>query len=132
MSETLTSHITDDNIKSVRNLIKMKQSSDPFYATGNQVTNTITDIDHFPYTRYYRGVYNSSKPVVFEREAGWRPLHNGCYTANFPNKQDAYPNHCFASACSTVFPCYPEYQVRYADSEALAIQLNSACIVQYR
>ena len=30
----------------------------PYYATKNSVTKTMTDMDHFPYTRYFRGVYN--------------------------------------------------------------------------
>jgi hypothetical protein len=39
----------------------------------------VNDMDHHPYTRCFRGVYYSSEPIVMEREAGWRPLHNKCY-----------------------------------------------------
>ena len=132
MSQNLTEHINYDNVKNVRRLIAKKQSCFPFLATEPQATSAITDMDHFPYTRFYRGNPNSSRPTVFEREAGWRPTNNQCYKALLRPTEEGYPNHCFSSACSTVFPCYPSYQQKFADKEALDIQLNSACIVQYR
>jgi hypothetical protein len=132
MSETLTSHITNNSINSVRKMINKKQRSDPFYATESNIANVITDMDHFPYTRFYRGRYDSTNPIVFEREAGWRPNNNTCYTPNYTIPEQPYPNHCFSGSCSVVFPCYPEYQTKYADKESLDIQLNSACVVQYR
>ncbi len=51
----------------------------PYYATKNSITHTMTDMDHFPYTRYFRGVYNQSKPVVMDREAGFRARQDNCY-----------------------------------------------------
>ena len=51
----------------------------PYYATKNSVTKTMTDMDHFPYTRYFRGVYNESNPVVMDREAGFRERQDHCY-----------------------------------------------------
>lgn len=132
MSQTLTQHMNTQNVTNVRNLITKKQSCYPFLATEADALSAITDMDHFPYTRFYRGNPHSSRPTVFEREAGWRPANNQCYQPNIRHIEQGYPNHCYSSACSTVFPCYPSYQQKFADKEALDVQLNSACIVQYR
>lgn len=126
-----TKKITDNNVLSVRKQISLKQGCDPFFATINDAESVITDMDHFPYTRFFRGVYYSSDPVVLEREAGWRPQNNQCYKYGCAG-EGPYPNHCFESACSVVYPCYPQYLRKYSDRQALDVQLNRACIVQYR
>lgn len=96
--------------------------------------NTMTDMDVFPYPRYFRGSYLSETPIVMDREAGWRPVENKCYSINLPEPdiRNEYPNHCFQTATSTVYPCYPDYLRKYADTEAMAIMINKACIPQYR
>ena len=128
---TLTKKINDKNVQSVRYQIHQKQQSQPFFGTINDAESIITDMDHFPYTRFYRGVYNSSDPLVFEREAGWRPLRDSCYKSSC-NTKTPYPNHCYEVACSTVYPCHPKILHRYSDRDALNVQTNNACIIQYR
>lgn len=129
---TLTKHITDNNVSSVRDQIHLKQGCQPFFGTSTEAKKVVTDMDHFPYSRFFRGVYYSSDPVVFERESGWRAERDPCYGSAGCRRQDPYPNHCFESACSTVYPCYPQYLTKYADRDALNVQLNRSCIVQYR
>jgi hypothetical protein len=124
--------VTDSNISFVRKQIQLKQGHEPYYGTINQTSAILTDMDHFPYTRFYRGVPDSSKPIIYEREAGWRPQRDSCYNVNKCQQSNNYPNHCFESACSTVYPCYPEYLQKQSDRNALNVQLNRACIVQYR
>ena len=106
----------------------------PYYATVKEAGEVLTDYDTFPYPRWFRGVYDSPVPIVAEREAGWRPRHDSCYKMEKPCSEVAskYPNHCMQSACSTVYPCYPQQMSRYADKAALDVELNNACIVQYR
>lgn len=128
----LTTYITNQNIDSVRYQIAMKQGNNPYYGTVDSAASVITDMDNYPYNRFFRGEYNSPNPIVFEREAGWRPVHNTCYTNLHNSEQSPYPNHCFEGACSSVYPCYPKYLTKIADRESLNIQLNRACIVQYR
>lgn len=133
----ITPYMNMNNIENVRKMIRYKQSNTPFYGTTHQAGSVVTDVDHFPYSRYYRGVYYSDKPVVFEREAGWRPIREGCYKISVPpdeqeSKSSFYPNHCWASACSTVYPCYPEYLQKFSDKELLDTILNRGCITQYR
>tara|TARA_B110000967_G_C18839873_1_gene538770 strand:+ start:311 stop:724 length:414 start_codon:yes stop_codon:yes gene_type:complete len=128
----LTPLLNDNNISTIQQQILSKKGYKPHFATSNDASHVITDMDHFPYTRYYRGVYNESKPIVLERESGFRVPHNNCYSFNKCKKTNIKPNNCFETACSTVFPCYPSTTQRYSDKEALDIQLNDACIVQYR
>ena len=37
-------------------------------------------------------------------------------------------NHCFESACSVVYPCYPEYLKKYSDKEQMNVMLNKSCL----
>lgn len=86
-----------------------------FYATNLDVGETITDRDNFPYTRFYRGQYQSSEPVIDARQAGYRFVSKRCYTTQ-PEFATPYPNYCFESACSTIYPCVPGQLI--ADSRA--------------
>lgn len=59
--------------------IAMKNSWCAHYPQTDQIKLTMTDMDHFPYRRFFRGVYNESEPVIFGRQAGYRPYKNfGC------------------------------------------------------
>ena len=125
--------INEENVNLIQNQIDMKNYYTPHYGTSTEAKSVINDMDHFPYTRFFRGVYNSDVPIVFEREAGWRPQINSCYTGiNNCQEEISYPNHCFESACSVVYPCNPEYLKKISDRDALNVQLNKSCIVKYR
>ena len=102
MSE-LTKNINSKNIKSVREQINAKNSHLPYIASEGNAIASVTDMDHFPYTRYFRGVYYNTEPVIFEREAGYRPHQNKCYKVKCKKNISPYPNHCFQTACSTLF-----------------------------
>jgi hypothetical protein len=134
MNEDLTPFLNDYNVSNVRAQIAKKKGYNPYRATIKEAGEVITDYDVFPYTRWWRGVTLSSAPIVAEREAGWRPRNDDCYRIQDPPVQNPapYPNHCMQSACSTVYPCYPEYLARYADSNLLETLLNKSCIIQYR
>jgi hypothetical protein len=128
--------INNRNIQNVREQIAKKLNYSPYIATIENASDVLTDYDTFPYNRYFRGVYDSFLPVVAEREAGWRPRNDSCYKLNESPychlNHVPYPNHCFESACSTVYPCYPEYLQKDADKNALNVILNKSCILQYR
>mgnify|MGYP006000099363 CR=1 FL=1 len=135
MASRSTPLVNDLNVSHVRRQIERKKGPDPYHATVTQSVQVLTDYDTFPYPRYFRGVPNSTVPIVAEREAGWRPRHDMCYNVVEPNgvpEYPPYPNHCFSSACSTTYPCYPEYAARYASLEQMHLILNNKCIVQYR
>ena len=131
----MTPCINQYNVENAQAAIARKKSSAPFYATSETVLGAVTDMDHTPYSRFFRGVAEFSEPVVMEREAGWRTVNNGCYSAGCEgekSEKDSYPNHCFEAPCSTVYPCYPKYLHKYRDRAALDVQLNRACTMQYR
>lgn len=121
--------ITNSNVNFVRQQIIEKNNQDvAYFGRIDTAKNVITDMDNFPYQRFYRGVYNSARPIVFEREAGWRPISDKCYKGLLDYRQPDYPSHCFETACSTVNPCIPEYMRKYADSRALAVFLDRLCV----
>ena len=75
-----------------------------------------TDMDHFPYTRFFRGQYQSSEPHVFDREAGVVIHDNKDYIKPVPDFVNDYkPNFCFEAACSTRRPCRPDYLIKSSD-----------------
>ena len=63
-----------------------------FYATNESVGKTITDMDNFPYQRFYRGQYQSNEPIIFDRKAGYRHVSNACYKT-IPSYSVEYPNY---------------------------------------
>jgi hypothetical protein len=133
MANELTPYINNLNVENVRRQIIKKKGYNPYLSTTKQAVQVLTDYDTFPYPRYFRGIPDSSQPVIAEREAGWRVRHDNCYKVSNPqNKDSNYPNHCFQGSCSGTFPCYPEYLTKYADKELLDTILNNSCIVQYR
>ena len=110
------------------NILKKVSYGKPFYATNKSAEKVITDFDDFTYDRYYRGVYQNSKPVILEREAGYSKVENNCYRYSTSYDKPEYPKHCFEAPCSTVYPCYPEYLRKYADQEKLELFLNRKCV----
>lgn len=95
----------------IYNMILNKKRNLPFYANEKDITKSITDMDHFPYTRFYRGEYNNPNPVIFNRKPGWRPLNNECYAPKNIIKDEKYPHHCFQEPCSSVGLCIPKNNV---------------------
>jgi hypothetical protein len=122
------------NVDAVRQRIAMKNSGKPVFFTTEDTKSVTTDYDTFPYPRWFRGRYNSSAPIVAEREAGFRQRYDSCYALDdtCEDVNTPYPNHCFEAPCSTVYPCYPAYLAKYSDKELLDILLNKACIVAHR
>ena len=127
----LSDNINHYNITNIRNEINKKNSTTPYTSTQEQGASAITDFDSFPYNRWYRGRVGVSDPVIIEREAGFRARKDDCYKFHSVNNNTVeYPNHCFETACSTVFPCYPQYFMKESDRKALNVILNNACIAQ--
>jgi hypothetical protein len=113
----------------VQQLIKLKNQDRPYQSSGPKV---ITDMDTFPYPRFYRGRYESEIPVILEREAGWRKRCDNNYVYTPERVELPYPNHCFQSAVTTVYPCRPEYERKYSDKKEMDIQLYNSRVNEYR
>lgn len=128
----ITPKINQHSIESIRFEIGKKIGPNPYFANNQTVDSVVTDMDHHPYSRWFRGVYYYSDPVVMEREAGWRPLEDPCYNLVMPPQPVKEPEHCFEIPCTTTLPCYPKYLAKYSDKERLDVMINQACIPQYR
>lgn len=124
--------ITNNSIENVRKQIAEKIKPYPYFSTDTTIKSVITDMDHHPYTRWFRGVYYHSEPVIMEREAGFRPIEESCYNLIIPPYRENNPEHCFEVPCTTTLPCYPKYLTKYADKESLDVMINNTCISQYR
>ena len=123
-----------NNISNIRYLVNKKKQPNVFYATENDTSAVLTDMDNFPYQRFYRGQPESPNPIVFNREAGWREVKNNCYNVEDPTTKNIKNTHahCFETGCSVVYPCYPSFFQKYADRDAFNVSLNNACIIEYR
>ena len=110
------------NVDFVRQQILHKNSNTPYFALDSTVTNVVTDMDHFPYSRWYRGVYDFSEPIVAEREAGFRKLENDAYKPRIPIKPEKNRPLCFQAPCSTVYPCFAD------DKNSKKHCMNDNCI----
>jgi hypothetical protein len=109
-------------------IAKKRDLSKPYMSTEKTQSLVLTDFDHFPYTRWWRGNIDSSRPIVAEREAGWRPRQDACYQ-NMPNRPEPLPlvDWCFETPCSTVFPCHPTVLYGTIGKQATNIASNRSC-----
>ncbi len=130
---SLENIINKRNIDNLQTQINIKKGSNPYFSTVQTNTNVLTDYDTFPYIRYFRGVAESTVPIVAEREAGWRPRNEDCYNSYYvrAEKQKKYhdiitPKNYFQPACSTIYPRY------VSESDLGEIRLNENCVISYR
>jgi hypothetical protein len=124
--------IYQSNINSIQEQIRRKQSDTPHHATIGDVAGFITDVDHFPYTRHFRGVYNNDMPIIYARDAGWRPRRDNCYRPEPQEYPKVTPNHCFSGACNAVKPCRPQELNPISDKGAVDLTLQNRNIIDYR
>lgn len=126
----LTSQINQSNVMAVRELIARKITDEPYFANDESVMRVVTDMDHHPYSRFYRGIYYYPDPVMFEREAGYREQEDPCYKAGYTCGDDKPPEMCFEPACSTIFPCYTKERPAFVDMAVENAVTNGICIVK--
>lgn len=125
--------INNLNYQNVLSQIQLKKGYLPYYATENTTSIVLTDYDYFPYKRWWRGQTGLDTPIVAEREAGWRPRQDACYS-KMPNlhKPPALADFCFETACSTVYPCKVAAPVDTIGKIATNIASNNSPIIEYR
>lgn len=127
-----TFKINNNNVQNIRGQIDMKKGHNPFFATGLSAQQVLTDYDTFPYPRWFRGVPQSTRPIVAEREAGWRNRNDNCYKLATPVEVTyTYPNTCFEGPCSLVLPCYSNSK-KSSSKRELNNVIDNMCMVQYR
>ena len=126
-------HIEGLNYHNLQTQIERKKSWRPYMATESDTSIVLTDMDHFPYTRFFRGVPGSYKPIVQDRQAGWRPRQDACYDKK-PNFHRPSPlsNFCFENPCTTTYPCHLAPPVVTIGKTAQNIASNDTDFPMYR
>jgi len=104
------------NIDYINKQIILKNSNNPYYV-NQSIYSVRNEYDEFPYPKWFKGIAESEKPIVADREAGWIPKR---YKAPMKEPPHPKPDTCFQSSCSTIYPCYAQ------DNSYL--YLNKACI----
>ena len=102
---------TTDNRRIVANYIRQKTK----LGEGGMVPASFlkpvqTDMDVFPYDRFFRGMVGCDRPRVFDREAGHRRLNPAAYAYQY-SPEVTTPRRfegCFQIPCSTILPCVPD------------------------
>lgn len=95
------------NRKVIAKYIREKARSGFFLTPGSYLKPVQTDMDVFPYDRFFRGIADCTHPRVFDREAGHRRWNNTGYMYQYspevttPRKFEG----CFQIPCSTILPC---------------------------
>ncbi len=83
----------------------MINSEGAYFPPPDQIYQTQTDINVWPYNRHFRGKANSLHPIVWEREAGYQqilPQTSVSSTVGIPMLEK---ETCFQLPCSTILPC---------------------------
>lgn len=78
----------------------------PVYLTpASAIFKCRTDVNEFPYPRFYRGQALYPQPIVWDREAGISPILKPSPLVYSSPQQDASSMYCFEAPCNTTFPC---------------------------
>lgn len=85
------------------------------------LNNPHTDMDHFPYRRFYRGKHNCTEPHVHPRTAGWRTrqdnlyirppaeLNPSMYSRLEHSGNQPFIETKFQSGCNHIYPSFHPY-----------------------
>lgn len=85
---------------------RLQNLNSPYYPTTSTVKKVRTQVNHFPYTRFYTSDYRQPYVTFFDREAGWSKLDNQCYKNVNTSVFDTPVDYCFAAPASIVYPCH--------------------------
>jgi hypothetical protein len=120
--------INNKNVENIRKQIINKINyNSPYYATLTNAGNVITDVDNFPYNRFFRGKYNNPNPTVMERQAGFRKVNNSCYAAKCQIDK-SFTDYCFQYPCSVILPCNLKYANIDGKRQFLDIANKRGCV----
>jgi hypothetical protein len=88
----------------IKQQIDLKNSSNPYFV-NQSIYSIRNEYDEFPYPKWFKGIAESEKPIIADREAGWIPKRTKPII-----KKEVKENHehCFQTACSTIYPCYSQ------------------------
>jgi hypothetical protein len=95
-----------NNKEIIQNEIYNKiNSNNPYVPNSMSIFEVKTDVNIFPYNRFFRGDRFSSQARIWEREAGWSPLIETIKQDEKINMSLLDQRSCFQIPCSTILPC---------------------------
>lgn len=107
----------------VQGYIQQNLERGPGIVPSSQLVPITTDMDNFPYPRFYRGLTTCTQPRIFDREAGHRPWRQELYR---PAVQPSLPppfEGCFQIPCSTILPCTPD-SLKYKHNASACVYIS--------
>lgn len=93
--------------------IEKKKMSKPYFPDPDLIYQIKTDVNEWPYRRYFRGKKDSYTPHIWEREAGYSTVLTTINTNNKVNETLVGATCCFQLPCSTILPCKNNSQNQY-------------------
>lgn len=87
--------------------IQKKKNFCPYTPNPYSIFEVQTDVNEFPYRRFFRGKIDSDQPHIWDREAGFSPIItqlDQSQTMNSPTLLLAEASTPFQVPCSTQFP----------------------------
>lgn len=90
-------------MSSLENLLSQKQGFEPIRVYPEDVRMIPTQVDHFPYLKFYRGQFMETSPHVFNRDAGFALQDSQRLTYNMTPTTTKFEVP-FQIPCSTILP----------------------------
>jgi hypothetical protein len=87
---------------------QMLSQKNAYFPQPRYLLETQTDVNQWPYPRYFRGKPTQNKPIFWAREAGYQKILPNIPVPVFEplSEEPNTKGGCFQSACNVVFPCY--------------------------
>ena len=92
------------NPEIIQQQIQQKMGADPYFCPTSVFTSVRSDLDEFPYRRFFRGQANRLYPTVWDRGAGYSKIIAS--PIEKPKPSTGLTDLCFQIPCSTVLPCH--------------------------
>lgn len=94
-------------METIKKQIEQSISSESgYFPSPQEIYQVQTDINQWPYQRYFRGKASSTEPIVWEREAGFQEI---LLQSSVPSiigfQNEIESSMCFQIPCSTTLPC---------------------------
>lgn len=93
------------NPEIIRQQIEQKTNASPYFCPTSVFTAVRSDLDEFPYRRFFRGQADRLYPTVWDRGAGYSKVLASPAFNERPPPSTGLTDLCFQIPCSTVLPC---------------------------
>jgi len=99
-------------------ILKKTTSPSVYYPSSQDIYRVRTDMNEFPYRRFFRGRPTVSYPIVWEREAGYSPIVSVKSIPKHYVPEATSGGVCFQTPCTTILPCRSKQSVFSSNQDA--------------